>query len=449
MRIGKLLFLFIFLTSISGCFKIENPFYGLAPGPWRAVLKLEPEFITPNPKGEPLPEKMNIQFDEVSGGELPFTFEVVYTNDTSFYITVKNGEETIKLDQIKYGHNIGNGQDTIEIEFPIFDSVIKAVYEADIMEGKWIARNRTINGNLPYEIKFVARHGRNHRFTTLKKAPMMDISGKWAITFGMDKEKTYQGIGDFVQKGNHLTGTFMTETGDHRYLEGTVQGEKIYLSAFDGSHVFLYEAKIKEDSTLIGSFTSGIHYKTIWTGKRTASPTLTPADQLTQPKNQQSPLQFSFLNPERNTISLSNDKFAGKVKLIELMGTWCPNCRDAKPFLDELSEKFPKDQFEIIGLAFERYRDTTKALQAIQRYKELLEINYEVLWAGYEDKAEASATMSMLTNVEAFPTFLIVDQNNIVQKVFTGFYGPATNQHQAFKQKIIEEIAQLIGNENS
>ncbi|MCB0643656.1 MAG: TlpA family protein disulfide reductase, partial [Phaeodactylibacter sp.] len=67
-----LLFLLSLLWLLPGCLVIENPYSSLAPGIWRAVLELEPKFITPNKKGEPLPEKLNIQFDEVAGGELPF-----------------------------------------------------------------------------------------------------------------------------------------------------------------------------------------------------------------------------------------------------------------------------------------------------------------------------------------------------------------------------------------
>ena len=71
--------------------------------------------------------------------------------------------------------------------------------------------------------------------------------------------------------GNKLTGTFRTDTGDYRFLEGSVQANKMYLSVFDGSHAFLFEAKLMEDSALIGSFRSGNHYKTLWEAERDAT----------------------------------------------------------------------------------------------------------------------------------------------------------------------------------
>ena len=136
-----------------------------------------------------------------------------------------------------------------------------------MIEGHFYDPGRSEN----YAIRFKAKHGRDHRFTQLKKEPLFDISGKWETTFGIDKSEPYPAIGEFKQSGNKLTGTFLTETGDYRFLEGTVQANKMYLSVFDGSHAFLFEAKLMEDSTLIGSFRSGNHYKTLWEAKRNPS----------------------------------------------------------------------------------------------------------------------------------------------------------------------------------
>lgn len=58
----------------------------------------------------------------------------------------------------------------------------------------------------------------------------------------------------------------MTNTGDDRYLEGVVNGDRLHLSVFDGSHAYLYEAKIL-NGQLSGIYRSGKHYKTYWEGK--------------------------------------------------------------------------------------------------------------------------------------------------------------------------------------
>lgn len=111
-----------------------------------------------------------------------------------------------------------------------------------------------------YAIPFTAKQAEGYRFTPLRKKPVADLTGQWACTFGLaddDGDEPYPAVGEFKQSGNQLTGTFLTETGDYRFLEGTVQGDKLYLSCFDGAHAFLFQGKINADSSLSGAFYSG------------------------------------------------------------------------------------------------------------------------------------------------------------------------------------------------
>lgn len=433
----RLVYAFI-LLSFSSCFVIENTFTGLPPGKWRAVLKLEPKQITPNPKGQPLPEKLNLQFEEVSAGELPFNFEVFYENETDFYIEIVNGEERIRLDDIIMGRDPTTAKDTILIDIPIFDSYFKGIYEENLIEGTWVVRNR---GN--YSIPFVARYGQDHRFTTLRKEPIMDLSGKWKTYFEVDTDHPYPAIGEFKQNGNHLSGTFRTETGDYRFLEGTVQADKLYLSCFDGSHAFLFEGKIQPDSTIVGIFRSGKHYKTIWEASWDPSFSLASPDSLTTVKEGTETFSFSFPDAEGNKISLDDERFEGKAKIIQLMGTWCPNCWDETRFLLDYFQEHPSDDLEVIALAFEKYRDEARALQAIATYQERLKLPYPILWAGYFENEEAVKALPMLQAITSFPTMIFLDQQNQVVKIHTGFNGPATSEYTTFKEDFEKTVKSL------
>ncbi len=432
------------IIGCTGCFKFQNPYTGIAPGPWRAVLELEPKFVTPNPKGKPLPEKMNLQFEEVSAGELPFVFEVIYDSDTEFHIAIKNATEEIVTGPVKIGRDIVTGRDTILIDFPVFDSQIKGFYEENIIEGKWIVNNRTREGNLPYEIPFLAKQGQDHRFTTLRKPPIADISGRWESNFEIETDAPYKAVGEFVQEGNYLSGTFMTETGDYRFLEGTVQDDKVYLSCFDGSHAFLFEAKIKEDGSMIGSFRSGIHYQTLWEAKRNEEFTLTDPNQLTFLKEGYDRFEFTALNTSGDSVSSNDAQFQGKAKIIQLMGTWCPNCRDETDFLTDYLANNEVPGLEVIALAFEKHKEQEKALSAIRRFKKYLGINYPVLWAGNNNKSAASSVLPMLNQVTSFPTMIFIDKNDQVQKIHTGFNGPATSEYQRFRSDFDDTVKSLI-----
>jgi len=428
------------LLQQSACIVVDNRFPALPPGPWRAILELEPNLVTPNPKGEPLPEKMDMDFEEVTQGELPFNMEVVYDTPDSFHIEIINAEERIIVDDITIGLDRATAKDTVVIEFPVYDSYIKAIYEEDILEGEWIVENR----GEPYAIPFLAKHGQNHRFTTLRKDPIMDISGRWSVTFGVDGDEPYPAIGEFKQDGNHLSGTFLTETGDYRYLEGSVQANKIYLSTFDGAHAYLFEAKIQPDSSLLGSFRSGKHFRTLWRAERADSPALRKPDEIAYLKEGYESIRFSFPNPEGEMVSLSDERYQDKVVIVQLMGTWCPNCRDETVFLKNYLENHPSQDLEVIALAFERYQEQSKARQAIQTYKEEMGIDYEVLLAGTASKEAASEALPMLSEVASFPTMIIIGRSGEVRRIHSGFAGPATSRYADFKKEFSTFIEQLL-----
>jgi thiol-disulfide isomerase/thioredoxin len=430
---------------LSACLVVENPYNGLPPGPWRAVLKIEQNPVVPNPRGEPLPEKIGLQLEEITAGELPFNFEIIYPTPDSFYLEIINGEERMIVDDITIGRDIRTAKDTVLINFPIFDSHIKGIFVENVLQGEWVVRNRE-----NYRIPFVAYHGRDHRFTNLKKEPVMDISGRWEVTFGLSEDQEpYPAIGDFKQIGNHLTGTFLTETGDYRFLEGTVQEDRVFLSVFDGSHAFLFGAKILPDSTLSGFFRSGSHYRTLWEAKRNPDAQLRDPNELTQLKPDYERFDFSFENFEGETISLSDPEYEDKIKIVQILGTWCPNCRDETNFLVDYLKQNPNSDLAVIGLAFERRKDPIEAKAAIQRYIQKMDIDYEILLAATsDDKTAAGETLPMLNEVISFPTMIFLDRNNQVKRIHTGFNGPATDKYAEFTKEFDTFIQGLLSQDS-
>ncbi|HJW28695.1 MAG TPA: hypothetical protein VJ508_05520, partial [Saprospiraceae bacterium] len=121
---------------MASCLKLGEPYSGLPPGPWRGVLYLSED---------------TTGFDEHSKGELPFNFDVVYDRPDSFHIVIHNGPEDIPVPDIRMGLDRRTGHDTVWIDFPVYDSHIRAAYEEDNMEGWWVARNRK-----DYQIRFKA-----------------------------------------------------------------------------------------------------------------------------------------------------------------------------------------------------------------------------------------------------------------------------------------------------
>ena len=430
-----------FLFFQSGCITMEGSYTMLPPGIWRAELKINPQFISANPKGKPQEDKLNMKFADVEPGIIPFNFEVVYDNDTSFHIDIINGEERLRVpaEDISFGRSLNRARDTVRIDFPVFDSYIIGAFAGDVIDGQWVVRNRK-----NYAIPFVAKQGKPYRFTPLRQEPKTDLSGKWAATFGLQEEEPYPAIGDFKQEGNQLTGTFMTETGDYRFLGGTVQDNKFWLSVFDGAHAFLFEGKIINENEITGAFYSGKHYVTTWEAKRDANATLTSPDSLTYLLPGYDKVTFSFENPDGKIISLNNPEYQGKAKIIQILGTWCPNCRDETNFLVDYFEKNKMDDLAVIALAFEKHNDPLKANKAIRTYKEKFGMDYEMVLAGPSNKKEAAKALPMLNHILSYPTMIFLDKNDQVKRIHTGFYGPATDKFKDFTEDFDVFVKALV-----
>lgn len=434
------LFSILFSIFQSGCVVADAEYTKLPPGPWRAALQIQAQYVTPNPKGKPLPEKLDMTYADVQPGEIPFNFEVIYDNDSTFHIDIINGTEriTVPSEDIGFGRTKHRAVDTIFIDFPVYDSYVTGSFVGNTISGQWVVKNRE-----NYSIPFIATQGKNYRFTSIRKEPKTDLTGKWACSFGLDGDAPWPAVGEFIQTGNELRGTFLTETGDYRFLEGTVQDDNFFLSCFDGAHAFLFEGKINEDGSLNGAFYSGKHYRTTWSGKKDESASLKSPDELTFLKEGFDGVSFSFANPDGKMISLDNPEYEGKAKIVQILGTWCPNCRDETEFLvDYLKRKQPQD-LAVIALAFEKHKDREKANAAIRRYKDKFGMDYEMVLAGPSNKREAAEALPMLNHILSYPTMIFLDKNNQVKRIHTGFAGPATSHFDDFVKEFDSFVAEL------
>ena len=402
------------ILSLLSCVEVPQPFEKIPPGIWRAEFQLG-EQVT-----------------------LPFNFESSYSEEGILEIEILNATERIMVGDVSWGKT-KDYRDSILISFPLMDSYIDADYKENVMEGYW-----HVNYRGDYNIPFVAYHGQGHRFTTGNEDPITNVTGKWEATFEVETDDSYPAIGEFEQSGNNLTGTFLTETGDYRYLEGTVQGDQLMLSCFDGGHAFLFTATISQTEVLSGKFYSGKHYETNWVAGRNEQASLTNPYQLSQITTPDKRIDFTLPNSEGDQISLTDNKYNGKAKLITIMGTWCPNCLDESKFLLDYVNNHSNQNLEIIALAFEKYRESGKALSTIKNYKERLNIPYEILHAGYYDKEEATENLQWIDKIISYPTLLFVDPSNQVKRVHTGFAGPATSEWTHFQEEFEESVESIL-----
>jgi thiol-disulfide isomerase/thioredoxin len=157
------------------------------------------------------------------------------------------------------------------------------------------------------------------------------------------------------------------------------------------------------------------------------------------------PLAIHALTLDGEPISLSQSDFAGRVTLIQLLGTWCPNCLDESHYLNEIQERFGLDRVSVIGLAFEKSVEPSVNLRRIERYTEELNLMYPIYLAGKASKANASEAFPMLNGITSFPTTLMLDRQGDIHLIHTGFNGPGTGLvFDTFKKRFEDEINILL-----
>jgi len=387
---------------------------------------------------------MNVEAQNIEGvwraelvtpwGGLPFQLEIFREGNILMYDII-NGAEQLSAPAIQMN-------DSIVLESAVFHSSIRANVNADgdELEGEWTDYSRGDNYSMPFK----ARKNESYRFSKNPSIPAADISGQWYTKFTKDGE-TSDAIAVFSQSGNDLEGTFLTATGDYRFLEGEVDGSNFKLSAFDGSHAFLFEGTIEDNNALMGNFYSGKHWNESFTAVRDENFELPDPGSLTYMKNPDEKFSFCFDDFDGSPVCLNDSTYDDKVVIIQIMGSWCPNCMDESEYLAELYRMYNPEGLEIIALAFERETDKAIAKTNFDKLKGRIGVDYPMLLAGTSSKRDASQALPQLSKVIAFPTTLIVNKNKEVVWLHTGFNGPATGYlYLDFKHKMQQVIEDLL-----
>jgi len=361
----------------------------------------------------------------IGAEKLPFNVAILIENG-SYIFNIKNGTEIIAVDEVT------RTGDSIVARLPVFDSEFRLNIESNTrISGAWY----NLSKGKDYFIPVTFTHGLQPRFPISKNRFRPDISGKWEVTFGKGDDQ-YKGLGIFNQTDSNITGTFLTETGDYRYLEGNWADGFMYLSCFDGAHAFLFKSTFDvSDSAnsksfpLKGTFWSGNHWKEEWRAVKNDSFELSNPDSLTFLKPGFDRFAFKFPNLAGDSVSLEDEKYRGKVVIVQILGSWCPNCMDETKWLSEIYNRYNASGLEVVGLCYERAKDLSKASENINRLKTRFNVNYDFLIAGGASKTEAAATLPMLNHVLSFPTTVYIDRKGIVRNIHTGFYGPGTGAY--------------------
>lgn len=355
-------------------------------------------------------------------GELPFLVE--FEGQQAF---VLNGAERIPVAD---AHRNESG---FMLGFPHYDSQLVARLpegETDRMTGTWTkVRGADQVAEVTLTASAVPAAGGSPRFTPDPSEDTPEQPGRWTVDFESSTTPAVAILefgSDDASGGRPVTGTVLTHVGDYRYLAGRLDGDRLRLSCFDGAHAFLFDATVDTEGGLTGTFQSGDWWSESFTARADPEAKLPDPFQQVQPLSGGSLFDLVGLDLEGKEQSILDLGLAGSPFIVQVFGSWCPNCHDEAAFLSRLSKRYAERGIGFLGLAFELTRETERDLEQVKRFSERYGLDYPLLLMGTADKVAAAETLGLLDAVLSFPTTLFVDARGKIRAVHSGFSGPAT-----------------------
>lgn len=375
------------------------------------------------------------------GGDNNFPIFIEKNLDTiSAYVV--NGTDTAKFTSI----NI-IAPDSVQFSFEHYDSHIYAkVDENGNLNGRWEKR---LAGGKYEPVVFSAKSTQiNQRYEGHHNQPLLD--GEWAVNFVKDDGTTYPATAIFSSSETRLMGTFLTETGDYRFLEGVLRADSSFIiSDFDGAHAFRFSGKVLNDGTLKGDFYSRKSYHETFSGVKQKQNLQDPFKiaKLTSPDK---PISVKFPAVDGKMVSLDDEPYKDKPVVLYLFGSWCPNCADLSKMLKELYlTTYKNTDLQILALAFEYTGEFSSDAEMVSRYIKRFELPWQALVAGTADKKAASELLPFISEVTSFPTTFFLNKQHKVEAVHVGFRGPGTGVYYDLeKQGFINQINALLNHES-
>ena len=374
------------------------------------------------------------EFELRANVKVPFNFEIkgsVNHRVVIFY----NGDELFE------GGHAYQEKDSLYIALDQFANVLAFKIGKDRLTGSLRKQDGT-----GYPTKVTAQRNVTSRFPKPRKAPAGTMSGTYEVVFNNADGTTEKGVGLFEQEGAAVKGTFLRITGDSRYLEGIIDGNRFEMSSFIGSSPSYYRGSINADGTITGEIV-GAQSSLPFVASPNEDARLTDPYKLTYLKEGYNEFDFSFPDVNGKLISLKDPQFQNKVVVVTISGTWCPNCMDETNFLVPWYKKNRDRGVEVIALHYERRTDTAWVRETLNRYRDRFGVPYMQLFAGKADKQAVAASLPSLNSFLSYPTTIIIDRQGKVAKIHTGFSGPATGRfYEEFVRDFNNDIDKLVEN---
>jgi thiol-disulfide isomerase/thioredoxin len=358
---------------------------------------------------------------------VPFRFALT-TDGESATGAFFNGDERVRSTGGSYIAGV------LSLQFAHYGSTLQAKWADGSLTGGYIR-----SGRPPYA--FRAKPHAADPVSSGNKAP--SIAGQWEIPVTSSKGETAWRF--FVrQSGAEVSASILRVDGDTGTLSGRYQDGKFVLSHFSGARPLLLEVTPAPNGTL-ALLQDG---KTAYTALRSSDARVKhlpqPADpsRWTSVKDPSQPLRFSAVDLDGHTVTDSDSRFKGKVVLVNIMGSWCPNCHDEAPFLVELDHSYRKRGLQIVSLSFEDAEQLAHP-DRLRAFIKAYGIEYTVLLGG--EPSQLAEKLPQAVNLNTWPATFFVGRDGLVRGAHAGFAGKATGTaHEELKAELRATVEKLL-----
>ncbi len=348
-----------------------------------------------------------------------------------------NGDEK----EISNGGSFENG--SLTLNFDSYASVLKLTLKDGELDGEYTTRGKGVPVH-------AVRHAGQHAAADIK-APNVD--GLWVLE-GVNSTKKDEKAWNLIlkQNGAELSASILRIDGDTGTLTGRYQDGKFVLSHFSGARAALLTIAPQSDGTLLVEQAAERHAGAMTAvrpeeARAKGLPLPTDPTQHTGVKDASKPFPFSFPDLNGNIVSNTDARFHGKVVLINITGSWCPNCHDEAPFLEEVYSKYRGQGLEIVALSFEEAEQLQNPVRLRAFIKEY-GIKYTVLLGGETSTAKEKLTQAQ--DWDSWPTTFFVGRDGLVKLVHAGFPSPGSGAlYKRDKEEFIATVERLLAENQS
>jgi thiol-disulfide isomerase/thioredoxin len=320
--------------------------------------------------------------------------------------------------------------------FSEYGAEMRAEWDGRQLKGEYLRHRSTGTKSFPFSA--------SPDTTTTPKSPADPPLGVFRVAFEDQKEDDGITIAKLWKEGDAYYGTFIAPDGDYGLLENVEAANGIQLRRFTGWQAIAIELQ-SNGAGWSGRFHAASEDKprAFSLQPHSGAEPAVPSAKLTAMKNPNAPFAFACSSLTGETVRHTDVRFKGKALAVDIMGTWCHNCMDESPVLQELQTKYGKDGFEVVGLSFEVSDDAELGRKNLALYRDRFKLTYPLLYCGSVDDANLDKQLrNQLQNIFAFPTTLFIDKKGRVQTIHSGFHGPGTGDLFPLQIQKLHDLAQ-------